>query len=246
MYRQTQVLVFLLSCLVVASSAKLGKRVGLRQLSKTRAVFQTDHGDIHLAFYPNAAPKTVELVLNLIEVGAYNTNHFFRVDKGFVAQVADVSTGRTQGLSNLQQKYASKTVPLEVHRTLKHDAPGILSLARSDDPHSGGSSFSILLGSAPHLDTKHTIFGEITSGYDVLESLQEVETVKEGIFVMPKERINIHSTYLYIDGAMEIPSHEALEICEKRLDTLVKTLKNIRNELQMSSSSSLSSEVSSF
>ena len=125
--------------------------------------------DIHLAFYPNAAPKTVELVLNLIEVGAYNTNHFFRVDKGFVAQVADVSTWRTQGLSNLQQKYASKTVPLEVHRTLKHDAPGILSLARSDDPHSGWSSFSILLVSAPHLDTKYTIFGEITSGYDVLE-----------------------------------------------------------------------------
>ena len=67
--------ILLLASFVEGISAK--EKGGLRELSKTRAVFQTEHGDIHLAFYPNAAPKTVELVLKLIELGAYNTNHFF-------------------------------------------------------------------------------------------------------------------------------------------------------------------------
>lgn len=246
-------LLFVLLFVVRRTSAQVGtKQKGgrLKQLSETRAVFQTDHGDIHLAFYPNAAPKTVELLTKLIEIGAYNTNHFFRVDKGFVAQVADVASGRTQDLNDFQQKYASKTVPLEVHESVKHDAVGILSLARHDDPNSGGSSFSILLGPAPHLDMQYTIFGEIVSGFDVLESIQQVETFKEGIFVMPKKRITIHSTYLYTSEGNGIGSYKDQGTCENRLNLLVKTLKSIKRELQgsssPSSSSSLSSEVSSF
>jgi len=50
-------------------------------------------------------------------------------------------------------------VPLEVRPDVKHTRRGILSMARSDDPHSGGSSFSILLGAAPHLDMNYAIFG---------------------------------------------------------------------------------------
>jgi hypothetical protein len=57
------------------------------------------------------------------------------------------------------QVEASKTVPLEVRPDVKHTRRGILSMARSDDPHSGGSSFSILLGTAPHLDMNYAIFG---------------------------------------------------------------------------------------
>lgn len=212
----------------------------LSQLSNTRAVFQTDHGDIHLAFYPNAAPQTVELVLKLIELGGYNTNHFFRVDKGFVAQVADVAGGRTQKLNTIQQEYARKTVPLEVHENLKHDKIGILSLARHEDPHSGGSSFSILLGPAPHLDMEYTVFGEITSGFEVLKSFEQVDTIKEGIFVMPKDRISIHSTYLYTETDTDTRSFQPGEkTCERRLDHLITTLKNVRNQLNPSSSSSL-------
>ena len=58
----------------------------------------------------------------------------------------------TQGLAN-------QRVPLEVLSDLKHDKRGILSLARHSDPNSGGSSFSILLGAAPHLDMQYTVFG---------------------------------------------------------------------------------------
>lgn len=56
---------------------------------------------------------------------------------------------------------ASKTVPLEVREDVRHTKRGILSMARSDDPHSGGSSFSILLGPAPHLDMNYAIFGRV-------------------------------------------------------------------------------------
>ena len=78
----------------------------------------------------------------------------------------------------------------------------IASLARHDDPNSGGSSFSIMLGPAPHLDMNYAIFGEVTEGIETLRSMEDVETTREGIFVMPKDRITIHSTYTYdVDGA---------------------------------------------
>ena len=202
----------------------------LTELSTERAVFQTDHGDIHLAFYPNAAPKTVSLILKLIKIGGYNTNHFFRVDAGFVAQVADVANGREVELDTVQRLFAEKTVPLEVHKDVKHDRIGILSLARHDDPNSGGSSFSILLGPAPHLDMNYAVFGEITSGFEVLESLQKVETTRDGIFVMPKKRITIHSTYVY-DVTDKSSSASAASGCQGTLSSIVSQLQAIRKQI---------------
>ena len=57
------------------------------------------------------------------------------------------------------QVEGKKTVPLEVQKDVIHDRRGILSMGRHSDPDSGGSSFSILLGPAPHLDQQYTIFG---------------------------------------------------------------------------------------
>ena len=57
------------------------------------------------------------------------------------------------------QAEGKKTVPLEVQKDVIHDKRGILSMGRHSDPNSGGSSFSILLGPAPHLDQEYTIFG---------------------------------------------------------------------------------------
>ncbi len=162
----------------------------LTRLSRERVVFQTDFGDIHMAFYPEVrftgyrtaiwspsgpipwkfikflgpdtsqvAPKTVQHILKIAELGCYNTNHFFRVDRGFVAQTADILGGRTARLSPEQEAQARKNVPLEVVQGVKHNKRGILSMARSDDPNSGGSSFSVLLGPAPHLDMTYTVFG---------------------------------------------------------------------------------------
>ncbi|KAG7667429.1 hypothetical protein Ndes2526B_g02027 [Nannochloris sp. 'desiccata'] len=168
------------------------------RLSKERMVFQTDHGSIHMAFYPDVAPITVAHIIKLGDLGAYNSVDFFRVDSGFVAQVSEITNAREVPLDPIQKAEAEKRVPLEVLPEVKHERVGILSMARSDDPNSGGSSFSILLGAAPHLDMQYAIFGEVTKGIEALASMERVETKRDGIFVMPLERISIRSTYMYV------------------------------------------------
>ena len=78
--RPAQLLVALVAAAAVPSCA------AMPALSDERLVLQTTLGDIELAFYPDVAPVTVKHIIELGRLGAYNTNHFFRVDKGFVAQ----------------------------------------------------------------------------------------------------------------------------------------------------------------
>ncbi|KAM0936160.1 putative peptidylprolyl isomerase [Dioscorea sansibarensis] len=165
------------------------------ELGSARVVFQTRYGDIEFGFYPHVAPKTVEHIFKLVRLGCYNTNHFFRVDKGFVAQVADVVGGRTAPMNEEQRMEAEKTIVGEFSK-VKH-VRGILSMGRYADPDSAASSFSILLGDAPHLDGEYAIFGKVTKGDETLKKLEELPTRQEGIFVMPIERITIESTYFY-------------------------------------------------
>lgn len=104
------------------------------------------------------APVTVRYILQLFKLGCYNTNHIFRVDKGFVAQTADVVYGRLVPLSPIQKRATETTIPLEVTPDVIHEE-GSLSIGRHEDPNSGGSSFSILYGRQQHLDMQYTIFG---------------------------------------------------------------------------------------
>ncbi|RXH79575.1 hypothetical protein DVH24_040722 [Malus domestica] len=174
-------------------------------LGSARVVFQTNYGDIEFGFYPTVAPKTVEHIFKLVRLGGYNTNHIFRVEKGFVAQVADVASGRSAPMNEEQLREAEKTVVGEFS-AVKH-VRGILSMGRYEDPNSAGSSFSMLLGDSPHLDGKYAIFGKVTKGDETLRALEELPTHREGIFVMPTERITILSTYYY-DTEMEHCEHE--------------------------------------
>ncbi|KAJ9187513.1 hypothetical protein P3X46_002959 [Hevea brasiliensis] len=165
------------------------------ELGSARVVFQTNYGDIEFGFFPSVAPKTVDHIFKLVRLGCYNTNHFFRVDKGFVAQVADVVGGRSAPMNEEQRKEAEKTVIGEFS-DVKH-VRGILSMGRYSDPNSASSSFSILLGDAPHLDGQYAIFGKVTKGDDTLTKFEQLPTRREGIFVMPTERITILSSYYY-------------------------------------------------
>jgi cyclophilin family peptidyl-prolyl cis-trans isomerase len=185
--------------------AAVGASSGEPRLGSARVVFQTQYGDIEFGFYPSVAPKTVDHIFKLVRLGGYNTNHFFRVDKGFVAQVADVVGGRSAPMNEDQRVEGEKTVVGEFS-TVKH-VRGILSMGRYDDPDSGSSSFSMLLGDAPHLDGKYAIFGKVTKGDDTLKKLEQLPTRREGIFVMPTERITILSSYYY-DTEMESCEHD--------------------------------------
>ena len=187
-------------------------------LGRERAVMTTEYGEIVLGFYPTVAPKTVAHIIKLFRMGGYDTNHVFRVDKGFVAQVQGVDGGRRAMMSKALRHEAKRNVPDEFSGTptstfpeLKH-VRGMLSMGKFDEPGSGTSSFSMLLGKAPSLDGKYTIFGRVVSGdqvrvrtqhvprvstrllgggrppfvWQVLSRLETLETKREGIFVMPK------------------------------------------------------------
>lgn len=93
-----------------------------------RFCLQTNFGDIEFGFFPSVAPKTVDHIFKLVRLGCYNTNHFFRVDKGFVAQVADVVAGRSAAMNERQREEAEKTVVGEFS-DVKH-VRGILSMGR--------------------------------------------------------------------------------------------------------------------
>ena len=175
----------------------------LLELGDERVTMEIEgYGSVVLGFFPNAAPVTVKHISKLFQLGCYDTNHIFRVDKGFVAQVQSVDpTSVQRPLSPECRAESSKTVPGEF-TAIRH-VRGILSMGRTSDPDSGGSSFSMLLGRAAHLDQQYTVFGKVLSGLDVLAKLEGVETRREGIFVMPKQRITISSATV-IDSTHQV------------------------------------------
>jgi cyclophilin family peptidyl-prolyl cis-trans isomerase len=141
------------------------------RLAKERIVLHTVAGDVVLALYPDVAPQHVEQLLKLTRLGVYDSTHFYRNEPGFVLQLAN-ALDRTTPLSSEQQA-ALHPLPAELSQ-LKHRR-GVLSMAREDNkPDSAETSFSILLGDAPHLDGQYTIFGRVESGMDVVDELCKV------------------------------------------------------------------------
>jgi len=128
------------------------------------ARFKTEKGDIVVELYADRAPRTVENFVNLARAGFYDGTTFHRVIGGFMAQGGD-PTGTGTGGPGYQ--FAD-----EFHPTLQHDSPGILSMANAG-PGTNGSQFFLTYGPTPHLDNKHSVFGRVTEGMDVLRSLRE-------------------------------------------------------------------------
>jgi len=157
-------------------------------------------GEVVLGFYPSVAPVTVAHILTLVRMGGYNTNEIFRVDKGFVCQVQGVDGGRRAPMSRALRAVAKKYVPDEFSSKVKHKR-GMLSMGKFDEPNTGTSSFSMVLGDAHFLDGRYTIFGRVVAGDQVLQRLEKLETVREGIFVKPKGRVEIVSAVvMWSDG----------------------------------------------
>jgi cyclophilin family peptidyl-prolyl cis-trans isomerase len=134
-------------------------------LTKTYgATFKTEKGDFEVELYADRAPLTVENFVNLARAGFYDGTTFHRVIRGFMAQGGD-PTGTGTGGPGYQ-------FGDEFHPSLRHDAAGVLSMANAG-PGTNGSQFFITFGPTPHLDNKHTVFGRVTEGMDVVQSLRE-------------------------------------------------------------------------
>ena len=128
------------------------------------ATIGTDEGDIVVELFADKAPTTVNNFVFLAREGFYDGVIFHRVIKGFMAQGGD-PTGSGRGGPGY--RFAD-----ELHPALKHDQPGILSMANSG-PGTNGSQFFITYRDTPHLDGKHAVFGRVIEGMDVLEAIPE-------------------------------------------------------------------------
>ena len=128
------------------------------------ARIKTERGDIVVELYADRAPLTVENFVNLARSGFYDGTTFHRVIPGFMAQGGD-PTGTGTGGPGYQFRD-------EFHPTLRHSGPGILSMANAG-PGTNGSQFFLTFGPTPHLDDRHSVFGRVTEGMDVLRSIRE-------------------------------------------------------------------------
>jgi cyclophilin family peptidyl-prolyl cis-trans isomerase len=157
----------LLGLLAVAAAAR-GEEPPC--VAEQRIVLRTVAGDIVLALYPEVAPGHVEQLLKLARLGVFDTTNFVRHEKDFVLQLSTAEDRSPNKPLTAEQKAAIH--PLKAEFSAFKHRRGIVSMAHQDNqPDSGETSFSILLGDAPHLDGKYTIFGHVESGMDVVEEL---------------------------------------------------------------------------
>jgi peptidyl-prolyl cis-trans isomerase B (cyclophilin B) len=128
------------------------------------ATIETNKGNIRLQLHDDKTPKTVANFEKLAADGFYDGLKFHRVIDNFMIQ-----TGCPQGTGTGGPGYKFAD---EFHRELKHDGPGVLSMANSG-PNTNGSQFFITHIATPHLDGKHSVFGRVLEGQDVVDSIAQ-------------------------------------------------------------------------
>jgi peptidyl-prolyl cis-trans isomerase B (cyclophilin B) len=134
-----------------------------------RIIVKTDKGDIEGVLYPGKAPVTVANFLNLAKRGYYNGLTFHRVIPDFMIQGGD-PTGTGSGGPGY--RFEDECTP-----ELKHDKPGIFSMANAG-PGTNGSQFFVTHVPTPWLDGKHTVFGSVTKGQDIVNAVAAGDKIK--------------------------------------------------------------------
>ncbi|MGD0612217.1 MAG: peptidylprolyl isomerase [Anaerolineales bacterium] len=149
---------------------------------KYTATLSTDKGDITLELFADKAPRTVNNFVFLARQGFYDGTIFHRVIADFIAQGGDPDGRGTGGPG---YRFAD-----EFHPSLKHDKPGVLSMANAG-PGTNGSQFFITHVPTPWLDGKHTVFGQVISGMDVLLAIPARDPGKPGSPAVKLNRVTI-------------------------------------------------------
>jgi peptidylprolyl isomerase len=140
---------------------------------KSEIVIVTNQGQIKVKLFPDLAPLACENFIGLVEKGYYNGITFHRVIKDFMIQGGDPTGTGAAGESIWKKPFGD-----EISDKLKFDKPGILAMANSG-ADTNGSQFFITVKSTPGLDGRHTIFGEVVSGMEVVNKINSVATNKE-------------------------------------------------------------------
>jgi cyclophilin family peptidyl-prolyl cis-trans isomerase len=128
------------------------------------AILVTEKGRIKIRLFAEEAPETVNNFVFLAREGYFDGTTFHRVIEGFMAQGGD-PTGTGAGGPGY-------SIGDEFHPDLRHDRPGVLSMANRG-PNTGGSQFFITYVATPWLDDRHAVFGEVVEGMEVVNALRE-------------------------------------------------------------------------
>ena len=166
---------------ILASGCVTGSITEGGNMGNRHAVFDTTLGTFKVELFEDKAPVTTGNFIKLAQEGFYNGLFFHRVIDGFMIQGGCPNGDGTGGPGYMIQD--------EFHPDLKHDSEGILSMANAG-PDTGGSQFFITLAATSWLDGKHSVFGKVTEGMDVVRAIGKVET---GPMDRPLEPVIINS-----------------------------------------------------
>jgi len=167
----------------------------LTNLGKTMKVtIQTSKGDIQVELYEEKVPKTVANFVKLVKEGFYDGIYFHRVIQDFMIQTGDPQAKGTAGVDFTYDQIVGSSLPVagtggpgykfedEFDASLKHDGPGVLSMANSG-PNTNGSQFFITHVATPWLDGKHTVFGKVLVGQDVVNQIVQGDKIEKIIIL---------------------------------------------------------------
>lgn len=141
---------------------------GKHKSGQIKVILRTSKGDIHLQLTPNETPRTVQNFVTHCRNGYYNNVIFHRIIKNFMIQTGDPQGDGTGGESIWGGEFED-----EFHPDLKHSQPFVLSMANCG-PNTNGSQFFITTVKCPWLDNKHTVFGKVVHGSDVVTTIENV------------------------------------------------------------------------
>jgi peptidyl-prolyl cis-trans isomerase B (cyclophilin B) len=141
------------------------------EIAAKQVTITTDKGPITIELFREQTPITTANFLELAESGFYDGVRFHRIIEDFMAQVGDPLSKDMAMQPRWGTGGPGYTIPDEFVPELKHDAPGIVSMANAG-PNTGGSQFFITYEPTPWLDGKHTVFGKVVSGMEVVEQLE--------------------------------------------------------------------------
>jgi cyclophilin family peptidyl-prolyl cis-trans isomerase len=130
------------------------------------AILHTNHGDIEVTFFDEDAPKTVANFLDLAGKGFYDGVIFHRIIRDFMIQGGDPTGTGTGGPGYTFEDEFND------HKVVR----GALAMANAGPDTNGSQFFIVTTGEAPWLDGKHTVFGEVTSGMDVVDKIEGLDT----------------------------------------------------------------------
>jgi len=141
---------------------------------------QTDRGNMTIEMFEDDAPNTVANMISLIEKGYYDGLNFHRVIADFMIQGGCPEGSGSGGPGyNFDDEFTAER---------RHDSAGVLSMANAG-PRTNGSQFFITHGPTPHLDGKHTVFGKVTDGLEVVNEIQQGDFMDKIVVLQKRDHV---------------------------------------------------------